>query len=286
MTLERDSILRFPTQLCAITLALTLASFGWVVWNAYSSYRDAGTSVSLDLRVEELRGVILHLDEVLTMSARMAAVTGDLRWETRYRQFEPKLDAAIKETMALAPGDAPIVGATQTGVAKAKLVVMENQAIALVHDGRFEDARAVLFGPIYEEQKAIYAGGMTALLTDVQARVDSTVRRAKRQALLSMAGSSVLLGLSIAACKTAVDAGDSKRIRTTAHALKGAAGNVSAVGLAEAAGILERIGAEDRVNTAQAGWRRLSVEAAKALGALRQLDETLAREAPALTTTT
>jgi hypothetical protein len=65
-----------------------------------------------------------------------------------------------------------------------------------------------------------------------------------------------------------------------------AAGNLSAVGLAEAAGILERIGAEDRVNAAQAGWRRLSVEAAKALDALRQLDETLAREAPALTTTT
>jgi signal transduction histidine kinase/DNA-binding response OmpR family regulator/HPt (histidine-containing phosphotransfer) domain-containing protein len=90
----------------------------------------------------------------------------------------------------------------------------------------------------------------------------------------------------LAAIKTAVDAGDSQGIQTTAHALKGGAANLSAVGLAEAAGILEQIGAEDRVNAAQAGWRHLSVEAAKALDALRQLDATLAREAQALTTTT
>ena len=144
---EHDSILRFPTRICAITLALTLATFGWVVWNAYASYRDADSYASRDLRVEELRGVILRLDEVLTMSARMAAATGDLSWETRYHQSEPTLDAAIKETMALAPGDAAIAGSTQTDVANAKLVAMENQAFALVRDGRAEDARAVLFAP-------------------------------------------------------------------------------------------------------------------------------------------
>src|SRR5688500_5250422 len=103
MIRTHHSVLRFTTQLCALTLALTLATFGWVVWNAYASYRGADSHKSRDLRVEELRGVILHLDEVLTMSARMAAATGDLHWETRYLESEPTLDAAIKETMALAP---------------------------------------------------------------------------------------------------------------------------------------------------------------------------------------
>jgi signal transduction histidine kinase/DNA-binding response OmpR family regulator len=194
-----ERALRFPTQLCAITLALTLATFGWVVWNAYATYRDADIYRSRDLRIEELRGIILRLDEVLTMSARMAAATGDLRWEARYRGSEPTLDAAIKETMAAAPGDAAIAGSAQTDVANAKLVAMENEAFALVRAGRAEDARAVLFAQAYEDQKAVYAEGMTSVLTDVRAHVDSSVRQAERRTRLSTSGSVVLLGLSIGA---------------------------------------------------------------------------------------
>ena len=196
---ERPSVLRFPTRLCAITLALTLATFGWVVWNAYASYRDADSYRSRERRVEELRGVVVHLDEVLTMSARMAAATGDLRWEARYHESQSKLDAALKETMALAPGAVALAGSTQTDVANATLVEMETTAFALVRDGRAEDARAVLLAPAYDEQKALYAGGMTILLTDVRTRVDGSLQRAKRRALLSITGSVVLLGLSIGA---------------------------------------------------------------------------------------
>ncbi len=192
-------LLRFPTELCALTLILALTTFGLVVWNAYASYRDADSYRSRDLRVEELRGVIVHLDEVLTMSARMAVATADPRWEVRYRAFESKLDAAIKETMASAPGNSALAGSTQTDAANAKLVEMENQAFALVRAGRAADARALLSAQAYGDQKALYAGGMTAVLSDVRARVDASLRQAKRQALLSMAGSAVLFGLSIAA---------------------------------------------------------------------------------------
>ena len=199
MIREHDSAPRFPTLLSAVTLALTLTTFGWVVWNAYASDRDTAAYRSRDLRVEELRGVILHLDEVLTMSARMAAATGDLRWEARYRQFEPELDAAIKETMARAPGDSAIAGSAQTNAANAKLVAMEDQAFALVRDGQAGDARALLSAQAYEEQKELYRRGMAAVLADVRARADSSLRRANKRALLSMAGSAVLLGLSFAA---------------------------------------------------------------------------------------
>jgi hypothetical protein len=43
--------------------------------------------------LQQLSDEIIYLDEVLTMSARMAASTGNLEWENRYRTFEPKLDA-------------------------------------------------------------------------------------------------------------------------------------------------------------------------------------------------
>jgi two-component system, sensor histidine kinase and response regulator len=69
--------------------------------------------------------------------------------------------------------------------------------------------------------------------------------------------------------RRAVEAKDPGLIRTTAHALKGAAGNLGANGLFEAAGILERIGAESRTDGAEAAWRRLSAEATAVLDALR-----------------
>ena len=79
--------------------------------------------------------------------------------------------------------------------------------------------------------------------------------------------------LRLAAIKDAVDERDPEKIRTTAHALKGAAANLSAAGLFDAAAVLERIGAEARVNAAEAGWRRLAAEAAEVMDVLRECEQ-------------
>src|SRR5271167_2314739 len=55
------------------------------------------------LQIEQLRGQIIHFDEIMTMSARMAAATGDIKWESRYREYEPKLTAAIQHAMVVSP---------------------------------------------------------------------------------------------------------------------------------------------------------------------------------------
>ncbi|NUR53208.1 MAG: response regulator [Acidobacteria bacterium] len=60
----------------------------------------------------------------------------------------------------------------------------------------------------------------------------------------------------------AVGARDCKAIRNAAHALKGAAGTISATSVFEAARTLERLGAEHRVDAAGAAWRVLSTEMA------------------------
>jgi two-component system sensor histidine kinase/response regulator len=64
----------------------------------------------------------------------------------------------------------------------------------------------------------------------------------------------------LAAIKAAIDSRDGERIRTTAHALKGAAAT------------LERLGAEGRLEPTEAAWRRLSSEAMRVIGALRQFE--------------
>jgi two-component system sensor histidine kinase/response regulator len=194
---SRD-LTRFPLLLCGITLVLGLATFGWVAWNAYAGYRDAEAFRRRDVRSQELRGIILHLDEVLTMSARMAAATGDLRWEVRYRRYEPDLDRAIKEAIALTGGGSAVTPSAQTDAANARLVAMENQSFDFVRGHRDADARAVLFSPAYEEQKAFYAQGMSDLLSVIRSRLDESLRAARFQALVSLTGSGGLFTLSIA----------------------------------------------------------------------------------------
>ena len=76
----------------------------------------------------------------------------------------------------------------------------------------------------------------------------------------------------LAAIGAAVDRGDAEQIRATAHALKGAAGNISATKLFEATAALERIGAEGRLPAARAAWRRLEAEAAMAMQTLREFE--------------
>ncbi len=67
----------------------------------------------------------------------------------------------------------------------------------------------------------------------------------------------------LAAIHAAVVAGDAEQLRISAHALRGAAGTLSAPGVVEATRVLERIGAENRLEAAEAAWRMLSAEAAQ-----------------------
>ena len=76
----------------------------------------------------------------------------------------------------------------------------------------------------------------------------------------------------LAAIKAAIDAHDAGALKAAAHALMGAAANLSAGALSDAAQTLERLGAESRLEPAEAAWRRLSVEAAAVMDTLRRFD--------------
>ncbi|MGZ5475670.1 MAG: histidine kinase dimerization/phospho-acceptor domain-containing protein, partial [Thermoanaerobaculia bacterium] len=194
----KDDVARFPTWLCGITLALTFATFALVVWAAYGKYRAAESFRNRESRIGALHGIILRLDEVLTMSARMAAATGDLRWEQRYRRYDPQLDAAIAEAKALVPGGSSIAAIAGTDAANVKLVAMENRAFALVRAGHLNEAHAVLSSPAYETQKVLYSTGLDEVLKEQRKRLDGNLAKAKQRATFSLAASGALLLFSIA----------------------------------------------------------------------------------------
>jgi serine phosphatase RsbU (regulator of sigma subunit) len=173
---------RFPWIPVVVGVLVTLLLFGLGGWSSWGLYRGFAQLSRVELRLERLAGSIVHLDEVLTMSARMAATSGDPKWEARYRSYETQLDAAIKETAALAPDSLDASAAAQTDAANVKLVAMENRAFGLVRQHRLTEASQVLFSAGYEAEKRVYAEGMNKMTLSIQARIDQSMERYQHRA--------------------------------------------------------------------------------------------------------
>jgi PAS domain S-box-containing protein len=170
------AVSRFPARLLSVAVVATTGALVWLAWLEFDDYRIEAATRDRPVRVTELRGTIGQLDEVLTMSARMAAATGDLAWERRYLEFEPRLDAAIKEAIALSPSAFARDGAAETDAANLELVGMEKRAFELVRAARLDEARAVLFSEDYERQKRTYAHGMSRVSEAIREDVADTLR--------------------------------------------------------------------------------------------------------------
>jgi len=183
----------FPAKLSTAALVLTALMLAALVWLTFESYQSSTKGQLRNLRIVELRGIIVHLDEVLTMSARMAATTGDTAWERRYRQFEQPLDAAIKEAMLLSAHSETADAAAQTDVANFKLVEMENSSFAFVRAGKASEARAILFSDAYETQKKIYAAGMATLVQHLNEQLAFNQREKKRETIFFIVAVIILM---------------------------------------------------------------------------------------------
>lgn len=181
-TLANSFIRSHLVETIAFCIILSLILIGESTWNVWAIYRNFTTVVTNQFKLQNLSGEIVHLDEVLTMSARMAASTGDVKWEKRYRQFEPELDSAIKQTTQLAPQVLKGQSA-QTDTANAKLVEFENRAFALVRQGKREQAFKILLGQDYDAQKQIYAQGIHNVIANINTEIETQLN-SYRQRLL------------------------------------------------------------------------------------------------------
>lgn len=192
--ISRTGVVWRVSVICA--LACLSVSFAW---RYHSSEHQAGEATRQRLRGLELAGVILRLDEVLTMSARLAAATGDPAWEKRYHESEPKLDEAIREALSHFSESEALAASTATDQANQRLVALEKEAFRLTSLGKGSEALNLLLSGDYEEQKRSYAVGMTRMLehlnTDLM-RAENEHHRAAEETLLI--GGCSLLGVLFA----------------------------------------------------------------------------------------
>ncbi len=177
-SLHRRSAL--PKHAIGIALILTSAMFVALGFLILQSYYGLMTTLTSDFRLQELRGMISHYDEILTMSARMGAATGKVRWEYRYNEYAPKLDAAIKQASKIAPEVFISRAAQQTDLANIELVAMEKRAFKSIRNGEMEEATALLYSSEYTQQKLLYAEGMDLILERLELRSQANLTRHRK----------------------------------------------------------------------------------------------------------
>ncbi len=189
----RSNLVATITMTLTGSLLLTGAST-WNIWNIYKGFRS---TVAKQFQLEKSSGEIVHLDEVLTMSARMAASTGDPKWEARYRQFEPQLTIAIEKTLAGVTADIR-AEASKTDAANNKLVAFEDQAFKLVRQGKSQQALQLLMGPQYSAQKKNYAAGNNKVLQRIDQLIQQQLQSYERNLLTSITFAAIVLPILLA----------------------------------------------------------------------------------------
>jgi signal transduction histidine kinase len=153
----------FSSYFLIIAIFITITLLSVIVFKNYLSNKKYALSVGRDFETIKLKENIIYLDEVLTMSARMSAETGNMSWEKRYRSYVVELDNTLNKIQQNIPSALLEEFVLSTDAANDKLVEMENKVFRFVHLNRLDSARLVLHSKEYEKQKTIYKAGMDQL---------------------------------------------------------------------------------------------------------------------------
>ena len=122
---------------------------------------------------------IRYYDEVLTMSARMAAFTYKTHWIKRYNDTVEPLDNVIEKVKVLFPD--VIKDLTTIDIANQTLIKFEIEAIELVKQQKIDKAQQVLFSNEYMKNKKHYADGLQRVLNKIKINIQKGEKNAAKR---------------------------------------------------------------------------------------------------------
>ena len=160
----------------SLSLGFSGLLFGASAWNVLSTYQAFDKAIANQFKLQNLSSQIIYFDEVLTMSARMYAGTGDPKWESRYNQVVPQLEITIKQIIEQTPNTYN-ANAKKTDEANLKLVDLEAKSFALVRQGKASEAMQILSGTEYESLKQIYADGILTTRNAISLETENSLDR-------------------------------------------------------------------------------------------------------------
>lgn len=182
--------LRGKLCLIALVVAGALAVLAGYFWSSVERY---------DARLAEAREIarlserIVHLDEVLAHSARMAVLTGEERWLRRYVEKLDSRDTVVARLKNLAPADRDTAArfASEAEPLHADILQREARAFQAVRNGDLAGARDIVISAQHNELRAELRTAITTFRDDMRAVLDRRVqatRAAAEEAMMAAAG--------------------------------------------------------------------------------------------------
>ncbi|MCM2314947.1 MAG: PAS domain S-box protein [Thermoanaerobaculia bacterium] len=197
--INRSAGTRVPLGLLTLAFALTVLSISWFGWLTHTLSHDAKSVTDASIRIERLRGDMLHLGEALGGTVRLAATTGDATWEERFRRLEPRIEAALAELKSLAGDPATVRSFVQIDESNARLVEMENRAFEMVRAGDTGAARAVIFSDDYAKLELEFVDGIESVVGTARRSLANQAGAQRRASFLALVGALLVGACSVAA---------------------------------------------------------------------------------------
>lgn len=188
-----------PIRAMIFCVLVTLAIFAVLGYNLNGIYTSFNKLVDVDFKLTRLTGKVVYLDELLTMSARLAVTTGDLRWQKRWNENLEPIDKAIKEANTIDQTAFQTEGAEQTQKANDRLAELETQAMDTLNNGNKKAAYDIMFSREYEDNKKLHKGGMEKINESIDQRLARQIQEVNRQLVAIAMLLAVSLGLMMLA---------------------------------------------------------------------------------------
>jgi methyl-accepting chemotaxis protein len=196
--LEQQSIektFRLYRRAFLAVVCVTLVLFVGVAVERYKFETHVVALSSNRVSAEKYIGVSIYLDELLTMSARMASTTAEPRWTARYNDNLAKFDEATNILMTLAPIDIGKKYKDATAVSAAKVAAMETDAFERIGKGDKTGAQAIFDSESYKEQHDVFIMNANEFMSSLQGSLEAELATLRKRwyAVLGFLAAGLLL---------------------------------------------------------------------------------------------
>jgi methyl-accepting chemotaxis protein len=181
-----------------LTIGLTFILSGVMVAERHSMQREILALSEKRAAAEKHIGEVIYFDELLTMSARMAAATGKPEWVSRYDEGIPKITAALDALNALAPADIAQRLKDSTSAANDELVKIETAIFEKVKAADLAGAQA-LFDGTYDKHKEVLTAGSDAFNAELLSSIKTEQSAIQQRFLTLVAGGGLVVLLLLGA---------------------------------------------------------------------------------------
>ena len=142
---------------------------------------------------------IRYYGVALADAARLAAATGDISHERRYREIVPELDSTITEVLRVADSRQVNAAMSKTKAANQALIGMEERSFVLNKQDRGRTALALLTSPDYLRHELSYAQGFEKAAARMLATVRADSQRVRNYGSLVLLAAGLLSLILLAA---------------------------------------------------------------------------------------